>query len=89
MIGTGLAILGAGLLGAGAYRCMAPARRLRRRTRQQGCRIQQQAMDFQKQNYDSCFEEPHPVHQYRDGANNLLASFYGLNGSDPALGQCS
>ncbi|WP_441235665.1 hypothetical protein [Bradyrhizobium sp. 930_D9_N1_4] len=44
-------------------------------------------MDYQKQNYDKASANLTPFINTGTGANNLLASFYGINGSDPALGQ--
>lgn len=88
MIGTGLAILGAGLLGAGASMYSAnAASSAQKDAANKAAAIQQQAMDYQKQNYDAASKNLSPFINTGTGANNLLASFYGINGSDPALGQ--
>ena len=88
MIGTGLAILGAGLVGAGAsiYGANA-ASNAQVNAANKAAGIQQQAMDFQKSNYNTASSNLTPFINTGIGANNLLASFYGINGSDPTLGQ--
>ncbi|MFB6449249.1 hypothetical protein [Bradyrhizobium tunisiense] len=88
MIGTGLAILGAGLLGAGASMYGASkASSAQEAAANKAAAVQQQAMEYQKQNYDTASGNLSPFIKTGTGANNLLASFYGINGSDPALGQ--
>lgn len=88
MIGTGLAILGAGILGAGASMYGASkAADAQQAAAAQAAAAQQQALQFQRENYDKASGNLSPFIQTGQGANNLLASFYGLNGSDPALGQ--
>jgi hypothetical protein len=84
MIGTGLAILGAGLLGAGASMYGASkASSAQENAGNKAAAIQQQGMDYQKQNYESAKGNLTPFINTGTGANNLLASFYGINGSDP------
>lgn len=88
MIGTGLAILGAGLLGAGASIYGAnKAASVQEAAANKAAGIQQQALDYQKQNYNAASGNLQPFINTGTGANNLLASFYGINGTDPALGQ--
>ena len=82
MIGTGIATLGAGLLGAGATMFGASkAADAQKQAAQQAAAIQQQAMAYQKENYDKASGNLSPFIQSGQGANNLLASFYGLNGN--------
>jgi hypothetical protein len=88
MIGTGLAILGAGVLGAGASMYGASkAASAQEKAAAQAAAAQQQAIQFQRENYDKASGNLSPFITTGQGANNLLSSFYGLNGSDPALGQ--
>jgi hypothetical protein len=87
MIGTGAAILGAGLLGAGASIWGAnKAADAQKDSANQAAAVQQQAMEYQKANYEKSAGNLNPFIKTGQGANNLLSSFYGLNGSDPALG---
>lgn len=80
MIGTGLAILGAGVLGAGASIYGAnKAAGAQGDAAKQAAAIQQQQMAENRANFD-------PFIKGGQGASNLLQSFYGLNG-DQALGQ--
>jgi hypothetical protein len=88
MIGTGLAILGAGILGAGATMYGASkASSAQEKAAAQAAAAQQQALNFQRENYDKASGNLSPFITTGQGANNLLSSFYGLNGSDPALGE--
>jgi hypothetical protein len=88
MIGTGAAILGAGLLGAGASIWGAnKAADAQKESANQAAAAQQQAMEYQKANYEKTSGNLNPFIQSGQGANNLLSSFYGLNGSNPALGE--
>jgi hypothetical protein len=88
MISTGLAMLGASLLGAGASIYGAnKASSAQEAAANKAAAIQQQAMEYQKQNYETASGNLSPFIKTGTGATNLLASFYGLNGSDPALGQ--
>lgn len=99
MIGTGLAILGAGLLGAGASmygankaaNTQADAARSAAAIQQQG---QDNALAFQKDvyggqvsNFADTKSNLQPFISSGVGANNLLNSFYGINGADPTSGQ--
>lgn len=87
MIGTGLAILGAGILGAGATMYGASkAASAQEKAAAQAAAAQQQALSFQRENYDKASGNLNPFITTGQGANNLLASFYGLNGN-PALGE--
>jgi len=94
MIGTGLAILGAGVLGAGASIYGASkAADAQKGAAEQAAAVQQQGLDFQKgvfntqkANYGTASGNLNPFIQTGTGATNLLSSFYGLNGSNPALG---
>jgi type II secretory pathway pseudopilin PulG len=87
MIGTGLAILGAGILGAGASMYGASkAADAQEKAAAQAAAAQQQALAFQRENYEKASNNLSPFIQTGQGANNLLASFYGLNGN-PALGE--
>lgn len=81
MIGTGAAILGAGLLGAGAS--IFGANKAADAQKQAA----EQALSFQKQQFDTNQANFKPFIDNGAGASNLLASFYGLNGANPALGQ--
>jgi len=86
MIGTGLAILGAGILGAGASMYGASkASSAQEKAAAQAAAAQQQALEFQRENYDKASGNLSPFITTGQGANNLLASFYGLNGNS-ALG---
>ncbi len=83
-----VAIGGAGLLGAGASIYGAnKAAGVQSDAANKAAALQQQAMDYQKGNYDKAAGNLNPFIQTGQGANNLLGSFYGINGSDPALGQ--
>jgi hypothetical protein len=106
MIGTGLAILGAGALGAGASiwganeaaDTQADAAREAAALQAKG---QADALAFQKDvfgnqlqnfadaktNFEGTKGNLQPFVNTGIGANNLLASAYGLNGTDPALGK--
>jgi type II secretory pathway pseudopilin PulG len=87
MIGTGLAILGSGLIGAGASMYGASkAASAQEKAAAQAAAAQQQAIQFQRENYEKASGNLSPFIQTGQGANNLLSSFYGLNGADPALG---
>lgn len=87
MIGTGAAILGSGLIGAGASIWGAnKAADAQSAAAAQAAQAQQQALAFQKENYAKASENLDPFIKTGTGATNLLASFYGLNGS-PALGE--
>lgn len=88
MIGTGLAILGAGVLGAGATMYGASkAASAQEKAAAQAAQAQQQALEYQKQVYGDATTNLSPYMRTGQSANNLLASFYGLNGADPALGE--
>lgn len=88
MIGTGAAILGAGLLGAGASIWGANrASSAQSQAAAQAAEAQREALAFQKENYNKAAANLDPFIKTGTGATNLLASFYGLNGADPALGQ--
>ncbi len=83
-----VAIGGAGLLGAGASIYGAnKAAGVQSDAANKAAALQQQAMDYQKGNYDKAAGNLNPFIQTGQGANNLLGSFYGINGSDPALGR--
>jgi hypothetical protein len=87
MIATGTAILAAGALGAGASMYGASsASKSQSQAASQAAAAQQQAMQYQKENYDRAAGNLNPFITSGTGANNLLASMYGLNG-DQALGQ--
>jgi hypothetical protein len=87
MIGTGAAILGAGLLGAGASIWGAnKAANAQKEAANQAAAVQQQAMEYQKQNYEKSSANLSPFIQNGQGASNLLASAYGLNGGNPLNG---
>lgn len=84
MIGTGAAILGAGVLGAGASIWGAnKAASAQEKAAAQAAQAQQAALEFQKANYEKSRGDLSPFIQTGQGANNLLASFYGLNGAAP------
>jgi hypothetical protein len=86
MISTGLAVLAAGLAGAGASMYGASkASNAQKEASAQAAAAQQQALEFQRENYDKASGNLSPFIQTGQGANNLLASFYGLNGNQ-ALG---
>lgn len=88
MIGTGLAILGAGVLGAGASIYGASkAANAQEKAAAQAAQAQERALQFQRENYEKASGNLNPFITTGQGANNLLSSFYGLNGSDPALGE--
>lgn len=81
------ATLGAGLLGAGASIYGAnKAAGVQSDAANKAAALQQQAMDYQKQNYNTASGNLSPFIQSGQGANGLLSSFYGLGG-DKALGQ--
>jgi len=94
MIGTAAAVIGAGLLGAGASIYGAnKAANTQKEAATQAAAVQQQGLDFQKgvfntqkQNYDTAAGNLDPFIKTGTGATNLLSSFYGLNGSNSALG---
>jgi hypothetical protein len=94
MIGTGAAIIGAGLLGAGASIWGAnKAADVQKDAAKQAAAVQQQGLDFQKgvfdtqkANYDTASGNLNPFIKTGTGATNLLSSFYGLDGSNTALG---
>lgn len=84
MIGTGLAMLGTGLLGAGASIWGAnKAASAQKDAADKAAAVQREAMAYQKENYDKASGNLSPFIQTGQGANNLLASFYGLNGAAP------
>lgn len=84
MIGTGLAALGTGLLGAGASIWGAnKAASAQEKAAAQAAAVQREALAYQKENYDKASGNLSPFIQSGQGANNLLASFYGLNGASP------
>jgi|GEM_PF-999767 len=84
MIGTGAAILGAGILGAGASIWGAnKAADAQKDAAKQAAAAQREAMEYQKANYEKASGNLSPFIQTGQGANNLLASFYGLNGAAP------
>lgn len=95
MIGTGLAILGAGLLGSGAAMYGASkaadaqkdAANSAAAVNQRALDLQQNAFDFQRANFGDTKNNLTPFINNGVGANNLLGSFYGTNGTDPALGK--
>lgn len=80
MIGTGAAILGAGILGAGASIWGA------NKAADAQTKAAQQAQMFQQQQYAENKANVQPYITGGQGASNLLQSFYGLNG-DQALGE--
>lgn len=87
MIGTGLAVLGTGLLSAGSSMYAAnKASSAQKDAADKAAAAQQQALEFQKANYEKSSANLSPFIQSGQGANNLLSSFYGLNG-DTALGE--
>lgn len=94
MIGTGLAILGAGALGAGASIWGAnKAADAQKDAANKGAAVQQQGLDFQKgvfdvqkKNYDTASGNLTPFINNGVGASNMLASAYGLNGGNPLNG---
>src|ERR1035437_1660218 len=54
---------------------------------QQGLQFQKDVYGNQQANYNTASGNLSPYIQSGQGANNLLSSFYGTNGTDPALGQ--
>ena len=81
MIGTGAAILGAGLIGAGATMWGAnKAADAQSRAAQEAAGLQRETMARNQQNAQ-------PFITGGQGASNLLQSFYGIGGGDGALGQ--
>lgn len=89
MIGTGLAVLGAGVLGAGATMYGAnKAAGVQKDAANQAAAAQREAMDYQKANYDRSRGDLDPFIQNGAGASNTLAEAYGLRGQT-ALGQSS
>jgi hypothetical protein len=94
MIGTGAAILGAGLLGAGASiwgankasEAQSNAANKAAAAQQQGLDFQKGVFDIQKQNYDTASGNLDPFIKNGVGASNTLASAYGLNGASPLNG---
>lgn len=88
MIGTGLAMLGAGILGAGASMWGAnKAAGAQTNAANQAAALQRDAMAYQKENYGKAAANLDPFIKTGQGANGLLGSFYGLDGTNPALGQ--
>lgn len=95
MIGTGLAILGAGLLGAGASifgaskasKAQSDAANSAADVQREAMGIQRENLNFQRGAFGEAKGNLDPFIKSGVGANNILASAYGLNGSDPALGQ--
>jgi hypothetical protein len=91
MIGTGLAILGAGILGAGASiygaskaaSAQEKATAAAAQTQREGLAFQKQVYDSQLANFDTTKNQLTPFVNNGVGANNLLASIYGLNGGQP------
>lgn len=84
MISTGAALLGSSLLGAGASIWGAnKAASAQEKAAAQAAQAQQAALEFQKANYEKSRGDLSPFIQTGQGANNLLASFYGLNGAAP------
>jgi len=82
MIGTGAAVLGGGLLSAGASIWGAnKAADAQKEAAAQAAAVQREAMDYQKANYEKASGNLSPFIQSGQGANSLLASFYGLNGA--------
>lgn len=82
------ATLGAGLLGAGASMYGANrAANASSSAAREAAALQREAMGYQKENYGRASANLDPFIRTGQGANGLLGSFYGLNGSDPALGQ--
>lgn len=80
MIGTGAAILGAALIGGGASIYGA------NKASSQQAKAGNQALAFQQQVYGENKNNLAPWMESGKGANDLLSSFYGLNGTSPALG---
>ena len=84
MIGTGAAILGASLLGGAASMYGASkASDAQSAAAKQAAQAQQQALEFQKANYEKSSANLSPFINNGQGASNLLASAYGLNGASP------
>lgn len=82
------AIGGAGLLAAGASIYAANKNsQTQSDAANKAAALQGQAMDYQKGNYNTASDNLNPFIKSGQGANNLLSSFYGTNGTDPALGQ--
>jgi hypothetical protein len=89
MIGTALATLGVGILGAGASMYGAnKAADAQKDAANKAAAVQQQAMEYQKANYEKASGNLSPFIQSGQGANSLLAEAYGLSGKT-ALGQSS
>ena len=85
MIGTGLAVLGAGVLGAGASIYGAnKAAGVQKDAANSAAAAQREAMEYQKANYERSRGDLDPFVNNGIGASNLLASAYGLRG-DRAL----
>src|SRR5450631_2876055 len=90
-----VAIGGAGLLGAGASiygankaaDVQTNAANQAAATSGNALALQKQVLAGQQQNFGDMKTNLNPFIQNGAGANNLLGSFYGTNGSDPALGQ--
>jgi hypothetical protein len=80
MIGTGAALIGAALIGGGAS--IYGANKASKQQEKAG----NQALAFQQQVYGENKNNLAPWMESGKGANNLLESFYGLNGTGPALG---
>lgn len=87
MIGTGLAVLGAGVLGAGASIYGAnKAADAQSKAAEKAAQAQQAALEFQKANYEKSRGDLSPFINNGQGASNMLASAYGLNGNAPLNG---
>jgi hypothetical protein len=106
MIGTGAAILGASIIGAGASMWGASeaadaqqgaglaAQITQQRGQDMALAAQREALGFQREvwdnqrrNYGDATNRLSPFINTGTSANNLLASFYGLDGVNPAMGQ--
>jgi hypothetical protein len=106
MIGTGAAILGASIIGAGASMWGASeaadaqqesglaAQITQQRGQDMALAAQREALGFQREvwdgqrrNYTDATNRLSPFINSGTSANNLLASFYGLDGANQALGQ--
>jgi hypothetical protein len=89
MIGTAAAVIGTGLIGAGATMYGAnKAASAQKDAANQAAAANQQAMEYQKANYEKASGNLSPFIQSGQGANSLLAEAYGLSGKT-ALGQSS
>jgi hypothetical protein len=87
MISTGAAVLGASAIGAGASMFGASkASKAQSEAAEKAAIAQENALKFQRDNYYVSSSNLSPFISSGQGANNLLASMYGVGG-DPALGQ--